>query len=159
MSTIEQSLPIEQAKYSAEICTSIKQSMTKAGLTYEKLAEALGVPLHTAWNWLNGRATPPVGLLPATARLGLDEPQRKAADLGGYDVTPKFLRKVHAPARPVRSHALDIHHAAAALTMLLEDALVDQVIDSREQEALKAELFKVKKVLAEFEARIEGSGR
>jgi hypothetical protein len=69
----------------------------------------------------------------------------------------KFLRKDH-QSKPVRSYGLAIHHVAARITMLMEEALADQRIDERERQGLKAKVHEARKALAEFEER-KGEGR
>lgn len=119
--------------------------------------KTLGFPYRRAYEQLNRNQGVLVDILPALTEAGIDEPLRRVADACGYDVMPKlkFLRTSHPP-KPVRSYGLDMHHATATITRVLEEALADQRIDDKELEKLKARLHDARKTLAAFEAKITG---
>ena len=145
-----------QTNLSGKIRASLKRQASERGGLASMMRE-LGLPYKKAWEQLNRNQGVLVDILPVFALAGIDEPLRAVADACGCDVTPKmkFLRRKPADSRPVRSHALDIHHAAAAVTMRLEEALLDRRIDERENEAIKSALHGLRKKMAELEARID----
>ena len=147
----------EQPNLSNRVRVILKRTASQNGGLAAFMRE-LGIPYQRVWEQMNRCQGVRVDLLPALTAGGIDEPLRVVADACGYDVTPKvkFLRKKKVEARPVRSHALDIHHAAAAVTAKIEEALTDRQIDDREREAIKSALHGLRKKMAELEDRIGG---
>ena len=147
----------EQPNLSDRVRVIVKRTASQSG-GLAALMRALGIPYQRVWEQMNRSQGVRVDLLPALSASGIDEPLRVVADACGYDLTPKtkFLRKKNTEGRPVRSHALAIHHAAAAVTMKIEEALADKQIDEREKDAIKSALHKARIALAELENRIGG---
>lgn len=146
-----------QTNVSESIRVSIKRlAANNGGLA--RFVRDLGMPYKRTWERINRNQGDLIDLIVALAQGEIDEPLRIAADAAGYEVTPKtkFLRKAHALARPVRSHALELHHSTSAVTMLVEEALKDKLIDNRERTAVKSAIHQLRKKMAELEARIEG---
>ncbi len=151
------SLPFpDQTTLSDTVRTAVKRIASGNGGLKSLLREA-GLPYKRSWEQMNRTQGVRVDLLPALAAAGVHEPICIVADACGFTVTPKatFLRKPNG-GRPLRAHGLSIHHAVAALTMTLEAALEDGAISKAERRGLKNDLHKVRCVLAEMEARIEG---
>jgi hypothetical protein len=145
-----------QSNLSERICVSFKRHAAKNG-GLRKLAQELKEDYNNLWYWLNRASEPPIKLIAKSARIGIDEPLRILAESSNHEITPKlkFLRTTHPP-KPVRSYGLDMHHATAMITRVLEEALADQRIDDKELEKLKARLHDARKTLAAFEAKITG---
>ena len=148
-----------QTNTSETIRVSIKRLASNNG-GLARFMRGLGMPYNKTWERINRNKGDLIDGIIELARVGFDDPLRIAADAAGYDVTPKvkFLRKAHTPARAVRSHALDLHHACSAVTMIVEDALADRMIDAKERERVKSALQKLRRKMAELEGRIEGDG-
>lgn len=145
-----------QTNLSEELRVIVKRMAASNGGLVSFLRSA-GIRYRRGYEQLNRNQGVLVDMLPALTQAGIDEPLRRVADACGYDVTPKmqFLRKAHAPDRPVRSHALDLHHATAAVTMTIEAALADKLIDEREREIIKGDLHKLRRKMAELEMKLE----
>jgi transcriptional regulator with XRE-family HTH domain len=150
----------DQAKCDAEICTAFKRSMTKAGLTYKSLAEALGHPLHTVWNWANGRASLPARVLPALANVGMDAVLKKTAELAKRGLVPQgdYLRKVHAD-KPVRAHVLMMAQDFGVVAAEVESALKDGEIDRQESLRIDDALSSMEKKIWALRAKTQSGDR
>lgn len=148
-------LPL-QTICSENVRVSIKRLASDNG-GLASLCRALGFPYKRTWERVNRNVGDLLDGVVGLAQTGFDEPLRIAADAAGYDVIPKmkFLRTTHAPTKAVRSHALDLHHATAAVTMIVEDALADKMIDDKERERVKSALHQLRKSMAALEGRLE----
>jgi len=148
--------PLAQATYDSEICAAARRSMTRAGWTYDRLAAALGRPMLTVWNWLNGRVNPPAGMVPAMARLGLDGALKKSAELAerGLIPTGAFLRKAHSD-KPVRAHVLLMAQEFGVVAAEVESSLRDGDIDGQESIKIDDAMSALEKQIWALRARIK----
>ena len=146
-----------QSKVSDRIRTNLKRYAAQNG-GLRKLCQMLGFDYDRAWHQLNRGQGVLAEMLVITAAAGLDEPLRIVAHEAGYDVTPKqkFLRRAHPPTKPVRSYALDIHHACSSVTQMIEDALVDGSFDARERARVMSAIHSMRRELAELEQKVAG---
>lgn len=146
----------EQASLSAAIRTAVKRLAAGRRRGLRDLASDCGVPYARAWNQLNRGNGVLADLVAALAQAGIDDPLRMVADEAGYDIAPKlkFLRRAHPPTKPVRSYALDLHHACAGVTQAIEEALADECLDDRDRVRVLATLHTLRREMAELEARI-----
>jgi len=145
-----------QTNTSETIRVSIKRLASNNG-GLARFMRGLGIPYNKTWERVNRNKGDLIDLVVELARNGLDEPLRIAADASGLDVTPKvqFLRKA-CSVRPIRSHALDLHHATTDVTRIVEEALADKMIDDKERERVKSAIHYLRKKMAELEGRISG---
>lgn len=147
----------EQANLSALVRVNIKRLAAGQPRGLRALAALCDMPYMKAWNQLNRGQGVLIDLMPALSRVS-DDPLRIIADACGYTITPKaqFLRRKQGRGKPIRSHALDIHHAAAAVTIKIEEALADKSIDQRDRERIKTQLQGLRRRMAELEAHLDG---
>jgi molybdenum-dependent DNA-binding transcriptional regulator ModE len=145
-----------QANVSGKIRTILKREAAENG-GLRDMARDIGENYHKVWNQMNRNQGVLADLVVILARHGFDGPLRIVAEAAGHEVIPKvkFLRKMH-PGKSIRSFELDVHHAASALTMLVELALSDGALSSMEKEAIKEAAQKAKIEIAELEARMTG---
>jgi len=145
-----------QTNVSENVRVSIKRlAMMNGGLA--RFVRELGMAYKKTWERLNRNKGDLIDGVVELALVGFDDPLRIAADAAGYEITPKikFLRKDH-PGKSVRYYELDLHHATAAVTMLVERALEDGMTEARKWEEVKSALQKLRRKMAELEARVSG---
>jgi len=148
-----------QANVSGQIRVILKREAAENG-GLRDMARDIGENYHKIWNQMNRNQGVLADLVVILARHGFDGPLRIMAEAAGHEVVPKvkFLRKAH-PGKAVRSFELDVHHATSALTMIVEDALRDGGLSSKEKESIKAAAQKARVEIAELVARVDEEGQ
>lgn len=144
-----------QTNVSENIRVSIKRLASNNG-GLASFMRALGHPYKRTWERVNRNQGDLIDLVVDLAAQGIDEPLRTAVAPTPFELTPKmkFLRNTN-PAKPTRSYALDIHHAVSALTSLVDRALLDNRLTSKERGAIREAAHRAKMEIARLEAKIE----
>lgn len=146
-----------QANISDVLRTVIRrEAIAEGGVS--KFARKAQVNPHRFYNQMNRGNGVLAELIVLCARNGYDEPLRIVAEACGHDVTPKpkFLRRAHPPTKPVRSYALDLHHACAGVTQTIEEALADECLDDHDRARVLSTIQTLRREMAELEDRIGG---